>query len=83
MADPLMQALHRLRDAPAQSDVLNALWDLRDLAFATPQPWHGITAETLLQALAEAVEDIPADDRDGLRANRLLAHAFEKVLFPK
>jgi hypothetical protein len=42
-----------------------------------------LTAETFLQALAEAVEDAPADDREWQVANRLLARALEKVLVSK
>lgn len=82
--DEFIQALHRLRDATAREEILDALWDLRDLAFDRPGSWAPLTADTLLQALAEAVEDMSADDRrDWLIANRLLAHAFEKLLIRK
>lgn len=45
-----------------------------------PQSWSALTAETLLQALAEAIEAVPADDPDWLVPNRLLSRAFERVL---
>jgi hypothetical protein len=79
----LLQGLQNLRDAASRDDVLNAVWDLRDSAYDRPQSWSVLTAETFLQALAEAVEDAPADDREWQVANRLLARALEKVLVSK
>jgi hypothetical protein len=78
----LIEQVRRLRDATTRGEVLNALWNLRDSAFDRPQSWQALTAETLLQALAETIENIPADDRDLPVANLLLARAFEKVLGP-
>jgi hypothetical protein len=78
----LIEQVRRLRDATTRGEVLNALWNLRDSAFDRPQSWQALTAETLLQALAETIENIPADDRDLPVANLLMARAFEKVLGP-
>lgn len=78
----LIQGLHRLRDATARDEVLGALWDLRDLAFDHPESWHALTAETLFQALAETLEEVPADDREWLAVNRLLARAIAHVVAP-
>jgi hypothetical protein len=78
----LIEQVRRLRDATTRGEVLNALWNLRDSAFDRPQSWQALTAETLLQALAETIENIPADDHDLPVANLLMARAFEKVLGP-
>ena len=74
--------LQRLRDAGTKQEVLDSLWDLRDSAFDHPQTWKALTAETLLQALAESFEVAPTEDASLQPANRLLADTFEKVLRP-
>lgn len=48
--------------------MLDAIWNLRDLAYDRPEVWQGFTAELLFQALAEEVDRTPGDavDWDGL-----------------
>lgn len=50
------ERLLRLAQAGTRSDALDALWDLRDLAFDRPELFEVLTAETLFQALAEELE---------------------------
>jgi hypothetical protein len=72
--------LQRLSDAGTKQEYLDALWDLRDSAFDRPQTWNAFTAETLLQALAESLQDAPTEDARVQLASRLLAETFRKVL---
>jgi hypothetical protein len=74
--------LQRLSDAGTKEELLDALRDLRDSAFDHPQTWKALTAETLLQALAESLEDSPSEDARLQPASRLLADTFKKVLRP-
>jgi hypothetical protein len=78
--DEIIFGVNRLRNADARDAVLGALWDLRDSAYDHPQLWHALTAETLLQALAQILDDAAVADSDWPVANRLLARAFEMVL---
>lgn len=80
--DDLRLGLQRLDDARTTQEIVDALWDLRDSAFDEPQVWQALTAETLLQALAESLENAPAEDGSGQSANRLVAQALRKVLQP-
>jgi hypothetical protein len=52
----LTLGLQGLSDARTRQEFVEALWDLRDSAFDQPQAWKALTAETLLQALAESLE---------------------------
>jgi hypothetical protein len=73
----LALSLQRLSDARTQHELAAAVRELRDSASVQPQVWRSLNAESLLQALAESLEDPAADER---RANDLLADAFKKVL---
>lgn len=74
--------LQRLDAARTPQEFLDAVWDLRDSAFDEPQLWSALTAETLLQALAESLEGVPTEGSSPQSANRLLAQAFRKALRP-
>jgi hypothetical protein len=78
--DDRIDRIHRLGDAKARDEILNAAWDLRDSAYDAPESWHALTAESLFQALAEAIDRGPAEDRDWLMAGRLLAAVIEDAL---
>jgi hypothetical protein len=55
---------------------------LRDSAYDEPQVWTALTAETLLQGLAEAFDQAPPDD-GGETSIHVLARALEKALDPR
>jgi hypothetical protein len=72
--------IERMRLSSTRSDVVDAIWDLRDLAYDHPKSWQGFTAELLFQALAEEADRAPSDavDWDGLAT--LLAASLTKVV---
>jgi hypothetical protein len=76
----LMIGIQRLDNARTTEEFVDAVWDLRDSAFDEPQLWSALTAETLLQALAESLENAPTERSTGQPANQLLAQAFRKAL---
>ena len=75
-----MLGLQRLDGARTTEEFVEAVWDLRDSAFDEPQLWSALTAETLLQALAESLEGAPTEGGSAQPANRLLAQTFRKAL---
>jgi hypothetical protein len=74
--------LQRLGAAETKHQLVDALWDLRDSAYDQSQVWTALTAETLLQALAEELEQALPDD-SGQISIHVLARAFEKALDPR
>jgi hypothetical protein len=80
--DALTLGLQRLGAAETRQQLVDALWDLRDSAYDQPQVWTTLTAETLLQALAEELEQATPDD-GGQTSIPVLARAFEKALDPR
>lgn len=80
--DALTLGLARLGAAATKQQLVDALWDLRDSAYDQPQAWRALTAEMLLQALAEELEQAPLDDGDQTSIH-VIARAFEKALDPR
>ena len=68
--------------AETKQQLVDALWDLRDSAYDQPQLWIALTAETLLQGLAEELEQAPPDD-GGQTSIRVFARALKKALDPR
>jgi hypothetical protein len=79
--DDLALGLQRLGAAETKQQLVDALWDLRDSAYDQPQAWGGLTVETLLQALAEELEEAPGDG--GQTSIPVLARVLEKALDPR
>jgi hypothetical protein len=80
--DALTLGLQRLGAAETKQQLVDALWDLRDSAYDQPQLWKALTAETLLQALAEELEQAPPDD-GGQTSIHVFARAFGNALDPR
>jgi hypothetical protein len=80
--DTLTLGLQRHGAAETKKQLIDALWDLRDSAYDQPQVWTALTAETVLQALAEELERAPLDD-SGQTSIHVFARAFEKALDPR
>jgi hypothetical protein len=80
--DAMTLGLQRLGAAETKQQLVDALWDLRDSAYDQPQVWTSLTAETLLQALAEELDQAPLDD-GGQTSIHVFARAFEKALDPR
>jgi hypothetical protein len=80
--DALTLGFQRLGAAKTKQQLVDALWDLRDSAYDQPHAWTALTAETLLQALAEELEQAPPDN-GGQTSIHVLARAFEKALDPR
>jgi hypothetical protein len=80
--DALTLELQRLGAAKTKQQLVDALWDLRDSAYDQPQVWTALTAETLLQALAEELEQAPPED-EGQTSIHVLARALKKALDPQ
>ena len=80
--DDLTLGLQRLGVAETKQQLVDALWDLRDSAYDQPPVWTALTAETLLQTLAEELDQTPPDD-GGQTSIRALARVFEKALDPR
>jgi hypothetical protein len=80
--DALGLGLQRLGVAETKQQLVDALWDLRDSAYDQPHVWTALTADTLLQALAEELEQAPPDD-GGQTSIHVLARAFQKALDPR
>jgi hypothetical protein len=80
--DDLAFGLRKLGAAETKHQLVEALWDLRDSAYDQPQAWTGLTAEALLQALAEELEQAPPDE-GGQTSIHVLACALEKALDPQ
>jgi hypothetical protein len=80
--DALTIGFQRLGAAKTKQQLVDALWDLRDSAYDQPQLWAALTGETLLQALAEELEQAPHDD-GGQTSIQVLARALEKALDPR
>jgi hypothetical protein len=80
--DDVAHGLQRLGAAETKEQLVDALWDLRDSAYDQPQAWTAMTAEKLLQALAEELEKAPPDD-GGQTSIHVLACALEKALDPR
>lgn len=74
--------IDRLRSAGTKADALNALWDLRDLAYDQPAVWHGFSAEALFQALAEEVDSAATDAIDWDAFATLLAATLTATTRP-
>jgi hypothetical protein len=68
-----LERIDRLRSTNTKADALDALWDLRDLAYDRPEAWHGFTAELLFQAFAENVDGAAHDAIDWGAFTSLLA----------
>ena len=80
--EALTLGLQRLGTAETKQQLVDALWDLRDSAYDQPQMWAALTSETLLQALAEELEQALPDD-GGQTSIHVLASVFEKALDPR
>jgi hypothetical protein len=80
--DALTLGLQRLGAAETKQQLVDVLWDLRDSAYDEPQVWTALTAATLLQALAEELEQAPPDG-GGQTSIHVLARAFETALDPR
>ena len=79
--DALTLGLQRLGAAETKQQLVDALRDLRDSAYDQPMVWTALTAEALLQALAEEFAQALPDD-GGQTSIHVLASAFEKALDP-
>lgn len=75
-----LATVERLRSSTARDDVINAIWDLRDLAYDHPKSWHGFTAELLFQALAEEADRAPSEAVDWEGLATLLAASLTNVV---
>lgn len=71
--------LQKLAEAQTKQQLIDAVWDLRDSAYDTPQVWLPITAEALFQGLGEVLEHEATDDISGISGD-LLARALHKAL---
>ena len=69
-----------LRAASTRASALDALWDLRDLAYDKPALWNRFSAELLFQALAEQVDRAPDDAIDWGAFSSLLAAALTSAV---
>lgn len=79
--DDLALGLRRFGAAKTRRQLVDALWNLRDSAYDSPQLWTALTPETLFQALAEELEQVPDDS--GQPLVYVLASALEEVLGPR
>lgn len=70
--------LEKLRSVETREKLIEAIWDLRDSAYDEPEAWTNLTAETLFQALAKALEE---DHSEGgpVVASNVLARAISKA----
>jgi len=73
--------IDRLRSTTTRVAALDALWDLRDLAYDRPQAWHGFVAEVFFQVLAEQVDEA-SDAIDWGAFTSLLAAALTAAVEP-
>jgi hypothetical protein len=80
--DVLTLWLQRLGAAQTKQQLVDAVWDLRDLAYDHPELWTALTPLTLLQGLGEELEDAPPDD-GGQTSIHVFARVFAKALDPR
>jgi len=74
-------ALQRLHAARTKDQLVDALWDLRDSAYDSPEVWSQFNAEAFFQGLASEMDQVPADDSDRISA-LAIAQALWKALDP-
>ncbi|MDR7384748.1 hypothetical protein [Promicromonospora iranensis] len=80
--DALALGMQRLDAAQTKDELVEALWDLRDLVYDQPEIWGALTAEMVLQGLAYELEQTPADEGSQVSVS-VLASALLRVLDPR
>lgn len=80
--DGLSIGLQRLDAAQTKDQLVDALWDLRDSAYDTPEVWAAFTALGFLQSLAGELDQESAGD-EGQISVLLLARALGRALDPR
>ena len=74
-------AMQRLLAAHTRQQLIAAVWDLRDSAYADPHLWHPLSAERLFQCLGDEL-DSSTIDADNVALIQALARAIGRSLNP-